>query len=157
MAANGDSSRCVEAPDLAAQNCTWVCVHATVQLSHCWAQLCASATLLCPTEAQIDFQLESRALLLGNGKEKVCEEDNCGEQRSTARPWLPESRSSRDIKGPTKADIGLSKNYNLRHLFGEAQPGCSWKHTSAFQLDCLPHWRPANCNRTQKVLPNIVL
>lgn len=29
------SSRRVEAPDSAAQNCTQVCVHATVQLSHC--------------------------------------------------------------------------------------------------------------------------
>lgn len=132
MTANGDSSRRVEAPDSAAQNCTQVCAHATVQLSHSWAQLCASATLLCPTEAQTDFQLESRALLPGNGKEKVCEEDNCGEQRGTARPWLPESRSSRDIKGRRKQKWVFCPNYNLRHLFGEAQPGCSWKHISAF-------------------------
>lgn len=46
-----------------------------------------------------------------------------------ARPWLPESRSSRDIKGPTKAEMGL---------LSKLQPEAFIRRGSA-RMDCLPH------------------
>lgn len=126
------SSRRVEAPDSAAQNCTQVCVQQqfsfpTAGLSCVLQQFCSVLQRRKPTsswKAELCYwAIERKRCVKRTTVENKGAQPDPGSQRAEA---------AETSKGRRKQKWVFCQNYNLRHLFGEAQPGCSWKHTSAF-------------------------